>query len=258
MSDSYETTSRSGSDVQSPDSSGKVDTAKQEAADLKDTATTQAKDVLGTAKDEAATVVSEAKVQAKDLYAQTQKEIREQAGTQQQRIAVGLGAIGDELGSMARNSEGSGVTSDLVQQASTRLSSAASWLGERDPSSVLEEVKRFARRRPGTFILGAAVAGIVVGRLTRALAANASDEKSEGPSTKTLPPVPELPPVPAPQVVDSNPWAVTPAGATFDQGSVAAHNSAPDGVEGSPLYAQTASSRPDVMTEDGDDRPDSF
>ena len=58
MSDNYETTSPSGSDVRSPDSSGKVDAAKQEASDLKDTATSQAKDVLGTAKDEAASAVS--------------------------------------------------------------------------------------------------------------------------------------------------------------------------------------------------------
>ena len=248
MSDSYETTSPSGSDVQSPETSGKVDAAKQEAADLKDTATTQAKDVLGTAKDEAATVVGEAKVQAKDLYAQTQNELKTQAGAQQQRIAAGLGAIGDELGSMAANSEGSGVASDLVQQVSSRLSSAASWLGDRDPSSVLDEAKRFARRRPGTFILGAVVAGIVVGRLTRALAANASDDKKAQTAT------PALPSAPAPSLVEPDPWTATPVGA-YDQGSVATRNSAPDGVAGAPLYAQTASGQPDILAEDGDDRP---
>jgi hypothetical protein len=249
MSDSYETTSPSGSDVQSPGTSGKVDAAKQEAADLKDTTTTQAKDVLGTAKDEAASVVGEAKVQAKDLYAQTQKELKEQAGTQQQRLAVGLGAIGDELGTMARNSEGSGVASDLVQQVSTRLASASTWLGERDPSSVLDEVKRFARRRPGTFILGAAIAGIVVGRLTRALAANASDDKQADRS------IPALPPAPAPRLVERDPWTATPVGDTQGQGAAPTHNTAPDGVDGAPLYAQTASSRPDILGEDGDERP---
>ena len=79
MSDSYGTTTPGGSGTSSAEPSGKVDAAKQEAADLKDTAATQAKDVLGTAKEEAATVAGEAKFQAKDLYAQTQQELREQA-----------------------------------------------------------------------------------------------------------------------------------------------------------------------------------
>ncbi|MDQ0729143.1 hypothetical protein [Microbacterium sp. W4I20] len=234
MSDNFESTSPSGSDVQSPDSSGKVDAAKQEATDLKETAATQAKDVLGTVKDEATTVVGEAKTQVKDLYTQAQRELKEQAHTQQQRVAGGLRSIGDELGSMASNSTGSGVASDLVQQVSTRLSSAATWLGDRDPGSVLTEVKRYARRKPGTFILGAAIIGVAVGRLTRALATNASDEKDASPA-----------PAPAPRQVHPDPAVPVPVG-NMATGAEAA---------GTPLYDHTASSRPDILGEDGDDRP---
>lgn len=237
MSDSYETTSPSGSDVESPDTSGKVDAAKQEAADLKDTASSQAKSVIGIAKEEASTVASETKTQVKDLYAQTQRELKEQAGTQQQRIAAGLRSVGDELGSMADNTDGGGVARDLVQQVSGRLSSAATWLSDRDPSSVVDEVKKFARRKPGTFILVAAVAGIIAGRLTRALAANASDDTAEGTT-------PAVPPVGAPALIEPDPWATTPVGTASDVDA------------GAPLYAQTASSRPDILGEDGDDRPD--
>lgn len=237
MSDSYETHSPSGSDVRYPDTSGTVDAAKHEAADLKDTATTQARDVLGTAKDEAATVVGEARSQARDLYAQTQQELKDQADTQQQRIAAGLRSVGDELGSMAANSDSGGVASDLVGQVSRRLSTAATWLGERDVASVLTEVKRFARRNPGTFIVAAAVAGIVVGRLTRALASNASDEKSDAEAGSDVP-------VPAPRLVQADPRTPSLVGA------------AQDDVGEAPLYAQAASSRPDILQEDGDDRSD--
>jgi hypothetical protein len=219
MSDSYETTSPSGSDARSPDAPGKVDAAKQEAAHLKETAASQAKDVLGTAKDEAVTVVEEARSQAKDLYAQTQRELKDQADTQQQRIAVGLRSVGDELSSMAASSDGSSVAGDLVQQVSGRLSAAATWLGDRDPSAVLTEVKRFARRRPGTFILAAAVAGIVVGRLTRALAANASDDTSADEETVSAAPA-AASPVP-------DPWSPSSAQAT------------PVPIAETPLYAQT-------------------
>ena len=163
--------------------SGKVDTAKQEAAGLKDTATDQAKNVVGTAKSEAKSVASEAKSQAKNLYAQTTHELKDQANTQQQRIAGGLQSVGDELNSMARNSENQGMATDLVSQVSSRLSSAGNWLADRDPASLLDDVKRFARERPGTFILGAAITGIVVGRLTRALASAARDEKTSSTPT---------------------------------------------------------------------------
>lgn len=159
--------------------SGTVDTAKEAAADLKDTATDAARDVAGTAKDEAASVAHETKAQAADLLQQTRRELSDQAATQQERVAAGLSAIGDELGAMARGSEGSGVAADLVQRVSDKASSAASWLSDRDPAGVLDDVKAFARRRPAVFIAAALIAGVVAGRLTRALIANAQDDSDE-------------------------------------------------------------------------------
>ena len=68
MSDTYGTTSLSGSDAHHEQDSGKAEAAKNEAAGLADTAGAQ----------------------AKDLYAQTTRELKEQAHTQQQRLAGGL------------------------------------------------------------------------------------------------------------------------------------------------------------------------
>ena len=159
--------------------SGSLDTAKQEASELKDTAVSEAGHVADTAKGEAKAVAQEVKYQAKDLYAQTQRELKDQAQVQQHRVAVGLRSVSDELRSMTANAENPGLAADLLNQVSTRLSGAPSWLGDRDPSAVLSEVKSFARRKPGTFIIGAAILGIVAGRLTRALASNASDEHAD-------------------------------------------------------------------------------
>ena len=137
MPENYEPIPQTGSDVTLGETST-VDAAKHEAADLKDTAVEQAKDVAATVKDEASVVLGEAKSQAKDLYAQTQQELKEQANTQQQRIAAGLKSVGAELRAMAANSAGaanSGVATDIVQQLSGRLSGAATWLGDRDASA---------------------------------------------------------------------------------------------------------------------------
>jgi|GEM_PF-1383757 len=169
--------------------SGTTETAKQEASEVAGTAKAEAGHVLDTAKQEASTVAREAKTQAKQVYAQTKRELSDQAATQQQRVADGLRSIGDELQSLARNSENGGVATDLVRQASTKLTDVSSWLSERDPGSLLDEVKTFARRKPGLFIGGALVAGVLAGRLARALGESAADERSATAGTSgTVPP----------------------------------------------------------------------
>lgn len=156
--------------------SGKADAVKEQASAVGSSAADSAKQVAGTAKEEASRIGSEAKSQAKDLYEQTRSELTEQAASQQKRVASGLRSLGDELSSMSDNSEGSGVAADLVSQAGSRISGVASWLDDRDPGSLLSEVKQFAARKPGTFIAIAAVAGLVGGRLTRSLVSDAKDE----------------------------------------------------------------------------------
>ena len=94
-------------------------------------------------------------------------------------MASGIRSIGDELGSMADSSQEQGVASDLVHQAATRASGIANWLDQRDPGSLVDELKGFARRRPGTFITIAAVAGVLAGRLTRSVIAEAKESADD-------------------------------------------------------------------------------
>ncbi|WP_150958513.1 hypothetical protein [Microbacterium testaceum] len=80
---------------------------------------------------------------------------------------------------MADAGEGGGIAGDLVRRVADHASTIGSWLGERDPQQLVQEVTSFARRRPGTFIAVAAIAGIVVGRLSRAIASGAASGASE-------------------------------------------------------------------------------
>lgn len=161
-----------------PSRSSVRDEASNVASDTK----TAAKDIAGTVKDEAASVATETKTQVKDLYHQTTTELRDQAAVQQSRVAEGLRSAGEQLRSMAENSE-QGVASDAVRQVSERVSSVAGWLDARDPGSLLAEVRSFAARQPGTFLAIAAISGVVVGRLTSSLVANAKDEASAADAT---------------------------------------------------------------------------
>ena len=196
-----------------------TDAVKGEAQGVAGDAASSAGAVGGVAKQEATNVAHEAKYQAKDLYHQSRQELMEQAAHQQSRAAEGLRSIHHELHSMASNSEGSGVATDLVRQAASRAGSFADWLDARDPGSLLEEVKGYARRRPGAFLAIAAGAGLLAGRLSRSLAANASDGGGQAPSRSAQVPAR---PTQAP-AQPSAPTAAYPTGEGFPtEGSYAA------------------------------------
>jgi len=254
MSDSYgsvsatrpeeSTETQSTMDAAKQEAAGVKDTAKAEAGHVAETAKAQAGHVAETAKDEAKNVAGEAKYQAKQLYAQTKNELRDQAGAQQQKAAAGLRSVSDELRSLANGEtpQSSGFATDLVREASTRLSGAASWIGDRDPAQLLDEVKAYARRRPAVFIGLAAVAGIVAGRLARALTEHNADEKADaqrsignGASYPTVPPA--LPPTSYAGVVDETTYPVT----------------GTDDLTETPLYAErSASLSGGLVEEEGD------
>lgn len=150
-----------------------AEVAKGEAAQVKDTALDAGKSVAGTAKAEAATVAAEAGHQARSLLSTAGSELTAQASTQQSHLATLLQGYADELGGMARGSSQSGQLTDLAHQAAQKGSDIARWLDEKEPADVLEEVRRFARRRPVAFLALCGLAGVVAGRVTRgAVAAN--------------------------------------------------------------------------------------
>jgi hypothetical protein len=169
------TTGYTGSPVYQDDASSKKDVAKDEAANVAGETKVAAKNVAGTAKTEAKNVAYEAKNSAKDLLHQAKSDLTSQAGTQQTKAAEGIRTISSQLRTMADAPDQQGVASDLIRQAAERSESVASWLDNRDPGSLLDEVKSFARQRPGTFLLMAAGAGLLAGRLGRSLQAGAPE-----------------------------------------------------------------------------------
>ncbi|HEY8590740.1 MAG TPA: hypothetical protein VIL55_14435 [Naasia sp.] len=152
---------------------GAADAGKHVAGVTKD----QAKNVAGEAKTQVKNVAGEAKYQAKDLLNQGRTQLTTQASTQQRKAAEGIRGLSDQLNGIKSGQAPSGPAADIVSQVATRLEGAASWLEQREPADLLNEVKQFAARKPGLFIAIAAGVGVVAGRLTKALVTVASDEK---------------------------------------------------------------------------------
>jgi hypothetical protein len=162
-------------------------TAKDQAGHLTVSVKDSSKQVAGTASDEAKNVAHEARRQAKDLTHEVSNQVQEQAATQKDKAAGGLHSLSEELRSMATEGGQAGPATDLAHQAADKLSDLAAWLERRDPGSLVEEVRGLARRKPGTFLLGAAAAGIVAGRLTRGAVQAAKDDSSTTPGNGGTP-----------------------------------------------------------------------
>lgn len=77
-----------------------------------------------------------------------------------------------------------GVAADLARQVASRVRDTGQWLEGRKPGQVVDEMQSFARRRPAAFLVLAAGAGLVAGRLTRGL----KDASSGDPAAATRAP----------------------------------------------------------------------
>ena len=207
--------------------------AKNEAAGVAREAAGGAQHVAETAKSEATGVATEVTANAKDLFNQARSDLTDQAGTQQQKVAEGLRSVAGELRSMADNSEEPGVATDLVRQAADRSSSVASWLDNRNPGSLLDEVKGFARQRPVAFLAIAAGAGFLAGRLNKSLSAGAPEQQAGSGSDSASGQRPAAGTVSAPETIYPPEPQVQPTYAA-DTGTVNPGGAADDAFGGEP------------------------
>jgi hypothetical protein len=183
----------SGATTAQPSTTGTQPSATERAAETKDVAVGEARNVGQTAAqagtqvasvatDQAKQVAQETQRQAKDLLDQGRAQLKDQTVAQQQKAGQGLSSLAQELRALADGtSQGApGPARDLLQQASSSVENFASMLQNREPAELLDEVRRFARRKPGLFLLGAAAAGVLAGRLTSGVKAAHSDTSSTG------------------------------------------------------------------------------
>ena len=166
-----------------------ADVVKDQAADLSHSGVEAGKHAAGVAREQASGVAAEVGRQGRDLLGQVQDQLGEQAAQGQQRLAAELLSLSDELSTMADGHGQSGLAADLARHTASRARDAGQWLDGRRPVQVVEELQSFARRKPGVFIVLAAGAGLIAGRLSRGLKA----ASSEAPASSEVPVFSEAP-----------------------------------------------------------------
>jgi len=159
-----------------------TDVAKDEARNVGQTAAQAGSQVASTAADQAKQVTAETKNQVQGLVQQGRSQLQDQARTGQQKAGQGLSDIAQQLRSMVEGGgeTPSGPAADLVRQAGDKLEEIAGWVQQREPGDLVDELRNFARRRPGMFLLGAALAGVAAGRLTTGVVAAHKDTGRSG------------------------------------------------------------------------------
>ncbi len=119
------------------------------------------------------TLAAEAMDEARDAGRELTDRARERVMGELDRGSVAAGgkvhdAAGDVRDVAAHLHERRRETSARVaDEIADRLERAGTYLADADPDRMLGDARDFARRRPGVVLAGAAVAGLVIGRLAK-------------------------------------------------------------------------------------------
>lgn len=181
-----------------------ADTASSAAGDAAATAGGEVKRVASEAADKARSVAGEAKQQISGLVQQARDELQMQSRDRSRQAAGGLRTLSDQLHALTEGrTADAGPLAGYVTDARDQVASFASRLEDRGIEGVVDDISRFARRRPGMFLIAAAGAGFLVGRLVRSGVSVAREGSPDGEldteltwatSTSTLPAAETLPP----------------------------------------------------------------
>lgn len=105
--------------------------------------------------------------QARDLVGQARDQVTAQANTQLGQLGSTMRRLAAELEEMGNHSDHDGMARSVVTEAAQRTHRLADMVEGREITELLEDVRDFARRRPGVFLAGAAAFGVLVGRIGR-------------------------------------------------------------------------------------------
>ncbi len=138
------------------------------ASEATSTLVEKAGEVRSTLSDETRNVAQDAKEHARQMAHESRESLRSEASNQAARLASTLRDVGGQLRSMAQSQPAGGMAIDVSRQLADAATRVAEKLDTGGVDAGLSDIKRFARRRPGLFVVGAIGAGFAAGRLLKA------------------------------------------------------------------------------------------
>ena len=155
-------------------------TAAEKSQEVAGHAVEQAQQVASTAGQQAREVGHEAKVQAQRVVEDAKAKLRDQGESQSHQLAASMRDWSDRAQALADGRpEDAGPLGQYVQQAAGKVGEVADRFEQRGIEGTLDDMRGFARRRPGLFLAVAGLAGFAVGRMVRGAAAEHQQQASE-------------------------------------------------------------------------------
>ena len=108
------------------------------------------------------------KEQARDVLGEARSEFRQQAESGTKRAAEGIRTLGGQIEALRDGRPAdAGPIAGYADQARRKMEDVATRLDQGGLDGMIADVSRFARRRPGLFLLACTGAGFAVARLAR-------------------------------------------------------------------------------------------
>ncbi|MFD9903348.1 hypothetical protein [Streptomyces sp. NPDC059063] len=125
----------------------------------------------GAAREGATDVVQESVAQGRDLYERLREQAVDETGVQLRRLATHIRYLSTDLRHMGDSAKPDSPAAPLVRRVADGGHGFADHLERRGAGELLDDVRQFARRRPGLFLAAAVAAGFAVSRVGRGVGA---------------------------------------------------------------------------------------
>ena len=139
---------------------------RQQASEVASATALEAQNVATSAKEEVSAVIGGAGTQVRRVADEATTQLKRQGDDQLNRLAGTIGDLSQELRRMG-DAGGDGTAAGIVTDAATMLDRLGGRLIEGGLDGAIRDLKRYARNRPGMFLMAAAGAGFVAGRIVR-------------------------------------------------------------------------------------------
>lgn len=151
--------------------------AREQGQQVKGSAQDAASNVAGTAGERAQEIRQQAGTHARGIAGEAGRQLRSRANQETERAGTALSTAGSQLQALAEGrTDEAGVFGEYVQQAAESVNRWADSVQERGFDGLVDDLRTYARRKPGMFLLSAVAAGVVAGRFGRNLREEMSDD----------------------------------------------------------------------------------
>lgn len=175
--------------VERPSWAGPADGAGGATNEVAQQAREAGQQVVSEAKDAAGQVAAQAKDAGMQMAGDARRAANEQVDRRSTMAGERVGLAAEDARDIAEHLRGRGreAPAKIADQAADRMERFARYLQDADADRIMSDIKRVGRTQPAALVAGAAVVGVLIGRVVKASDPNGSSSPAPSGSATQLP-----------------------------------------------------------------------